>query len=203
MQGDDLRTSDPALCQVYLEQAGKTLHGSYAKGERDPRLLAVLGLCDYDVGAKAEARSMLAAATDAGVARPAAYLDLAHLILEEARAHPAAANGKFSAEQTAAILKPLFAVRQRTRLEARGYLLIAEAWKESADRPLPAHLAALDEGIRLYPFDSELCASAAKVYAQWGYPAGAETLIEQGLKSADEKAARQLQDLRASLQTVK
>jgi hypothetical protein len=199
MQGDDLRISNPALSQVYLEQAGKTLHKGFAKGEHDPRLVAVLGLCDYDVGAIEEARTMLKAATDARVLRPAAYIDLARINFDDANAHPAAASECFSAQQTAEVLKPLFAVRKMTRLDAAGYLLIAETWSRSAAKPSLPNLAVLREGLGLYPFDSALILSAAKAYANWGYANEANAIIGQKSKFVDEVTARRLSDLSISL----
>lgn len=52
---------------------------------------------------------------------------------------------------------------------------------------------------RLYPFDSELCSSAAKVYAQWRYAPEADASIDLGLKPEDGSTARKLLDLQALL----
>ena len=120
MEGNALRAGNPALSHVFFEQAGKTLKKALNGGERDPPLLAVLGLYDYDVGDLGEAHKMLSSATDAGVARPAAYFDLAQLDFDKAEAHPAAAGGMFSANQTASVLKPLFAARKLATLSAAG-----------------------------------------------------------------------------------
>ena len=38
------------LTPKYLEQARRTLKRGYDRDERDPRLLAVLGLCEIDAG---------------------------------------------------------------------------------------------------------------------------------------------------------
>jgi hypothetical protein len=202
MEGDELKASNPALSHVFLEQAGKTLHKSYAIGERDPRLLAVLGLYDYDVGDLAEAHSILSAATEAGVARPAAYIYLARLEFNEAEAHPAAAGGMFGAQQAAAVLKPLFAARKQGRLDAAGYILIAEAWTRCAAKPLPANLAVLNEGTLLYPFDAALCFSAAKAYAKWDYATDAKALLDRGLSVVNAVEGKELRDLRTSLDTA-
>ena len=169
MEGDRRRTSDPSLSSLFLKRAGLTLHRSYDEGERDPRFLAVLGLYDVDVGAKAEALPILDAAAKAGVRRPAAYSALAELRLEEARSHPQAQGGHFDPDQLASVLTPLFETRKISRLDAKGYELVAEAWSESAKKPSLRNLAVLKEGIRLYPFDSELAAESSKTYAQWGY----------------------------------
>ena len=199
MEGKAKRVSDPALSRLYLKRAGKTLHECYDNGERDPRFLAVLGLYDSDVGATAEARSMLAIATEAGVARPTAFVTLAQLNFDEALAHPGTEDGKFNAQQTATVLKPLFDVRKRARLESAGYLLIAEVWLHSVEKPSLRNLAVLQEGMELYPFDSALGSAVGRVYAQWGYVAEVRTLIDQRLKFVDAATAKQLVDLEASL----
>jgi hypothetical protein len=202
MEGDEIKASNPALSHVFLEQAGKTLHKSYTNGERDPRLLAVLGLYDYDTGALAEAHSVLSSATEAGVARPAAYIDLAQLNFHEAQTHPAADGGLFSAPQTATVLKPLFAARKLAILDAAGYILIAKAWTHCAAKPLPANLAVLDEGRQLYPFDTALCLSAARAYAKWGYIAEAKAILNQGLKVISIDGGKELREMRMSLEAV-
>jgi hypothetical protein len=203
MQGIELRIKSPTLSEAYLAQAGKTLNKSYANGERDPRLLAVLGLYDYDVGEFGEAKRILMAATAAGVERPAAYIDLAQINLAEAKAHPDTSIGKLSANQTASVLKPLFEVRRKTRLDSKGYILIAEAWSSSAEKPSLPNLAVLEEGIGLYPFDSALALSAARTYALWGYATEAEALIDQRLKFTNDETATRLIELKLSLKTAK
>ena len=45
-----LNANSPELAPKYLEQARRTLRRAYDRGERDPRLLAVLGLCECDAG---------------------------------------------------------------------------------------------------------------------------------------------------------
>jgi hypothetical protein len=199
MEGDAKRVSDPAMSRLYLRRAGKTLNQCYDDGERDPRFLAVLGLYDVDVGADSEAWEVLKTATESGVSRPAAYVALAQLNYENALQKAAVKGGPLSADQIASVLKPLFAVRTRARLEAKGYILIANAWSHSVQKPTLLNLEVLREGMGLYPFESALILSSAKVYAQWGFASEARTWIDQGLKSVDEATARQLLDLQMSL----
>jgi hypothetical protein len=200
MRGDDLVTTDPALSRVFLRQAGRTLHRAYDRGERDPRLLAALGLFDFEVGDVVEARNVLTSAVNAGVARPAAYLDLAQLEFNEATAHPAGAGGTLSPEQTAAVLKPIFTARHMARLDAAGYALIAEAWEKCVSKPKADNLAVLVEGTLMYPFDTALCAAAAQTYARWGYTAGAEALFHHGLQVANGEISTEKIQLRSSQQ---
>jgi hypothetical protein len=173
MEAEHDRVTNPALSRLFLRQAGKTLQHCYDDGERDPRFMAVLGLYDVDIGAVPEAHNILAAATKARVARPAAYVALAQLNFDDALEHPAVARARFSAQQVSEVLKPLFAVRKDTALQAAGYRLIAESWSHSDEKPSLLNLAVLQEGASLYPFDADLALASAKAYAQWGYSARA------------------------------
>jgi hypothetical protein len=202
MEGNSNRLSDPALSRLYLKRAGITLNRCYDAGERDPRFLAVLGLYDADVGVEPEARNILEDATKVWVERPAAYVALAQLNFNEAKEHPAVAGGLLSTQQTAAVLRPLFAVRKKARLDGTGYLLIAEAWSRCVEKPSLSNLAALKEGMGLYPLDSALILSAAKVYAHWGYASEAGTIVDHGLKFADDATDRQLLELQTSLKSA-
>jgi hypothetical protein len=161
MEGEDKKASDPELSRIYFRQAGKTLQRCYDNGERDPRFLAVLGLYDADVGAETEARGILESATKGWVQRPAAYVALARLNFDEAKEHPGIKDGRFDTQQTAAVLRPLFAVRDKARLDALGYRLIADAWLQCVEKPSLSNLAVLREGMGLYPFDSALLLASA------------------------------------------
>ena len=184
MEGDRRKNVDPTLSSLFLKRAGITLHRCYDEGERDPRFLAVLGLYDVDVGAKSEALPILDVATKAGVKRPAAYSALAELRLEEAGAHPQAPGARFSADQLASVLSPLFVTRKSSRLDAKGYQLIAKAWFQSAEKPSLRNLAVLDEGLKLYPFDSELADDSSKTYERWGYEKESAAIIRTKTQSA-------------------
>jgi hypothetical protein len=202
MRGNDLRLSDPTLSRVFLDHAGRTLHREYAAGERDPRMLAALGLYDFDVSNYAEAALRLSEATNAKVARPEAYVDLAQIELNEALAHPSANDGKLSPEQTAAILKPLFAARRLAGLDAAGYELIAKAWEHCAAKPNSDNLAVLVEGNRLYPFDSDLCSATAQAYAHWGYISEAAGFLNHGMEVASGDALQKISKLRTSIEAA-
>jgi len=202
IEGDTYKPTSLAISDLYLNQAGKTLHESYAKGERDPQLLAVLGLYDYDTGNVAEARGFLETATQAAVQRPTAYFDLAQLNFSDAQAHPTAGD-KLSVQQTAAVLNPLFAAARQAPLKAAGYTLMADVWAHCVARPLPTHLAALRTGLKLYPRDAALTYAIARVHGQWDYKPEAEAIIDSGLKFADERTAQQFLALRSWLQTGK
>ncbi|MCX6954538.1 MAG: hypothetical protein NTV51_20485 [Verrucomicrobia bacterium] len=69
------------------------LSAPYHRGERDPRLLAALGLFDQANGEEARGRKFIEAATTAKVTRPRAYLELARYRYADALAKPAAGQG--------------------------------------------------------------------------------------------------------------
>jgi len=96
-------------------------------------------------------------------------LALAELKLEEAQAYPLALGGRFSADQLASVLSPLFKIRKTSRLNAKGYELIARAWSASATKPSLRNLEVLDEGIKLYPFNAELVQMSSQTHLKWGY----------------------------------
>ncbi len=99
-----VRAKSPELEPEYLEQARRTLRRAYNLGDRDPRLLAVLGLCECDAGNMAGAKEFLEAATQGGVIRPRAYLALARLRLD---AQVASSAGQLTGAQLAQVLEPL------------------------------------------------------------------------------------------------
>ena len=96
----------PALSASYLEHAQRTLWQGYDLGDRDPRLLAAMGLYECDAGDDAAAQPLLTAATASQVIHPRAYFELARILYAQATAAPLGANHKLSAAQAAAVLTP-------------------------------------------------------------------------------------------------
>src|SRR5688572_10439590 len=92
--------------------ARMALIAPYVRGERDPRLLAALGLDEALAGNDDRARKFLEAAASAKTDRARAYLELARLRLKETRAKPAAPNGQLNETQVTAVLTPLFTARK-------------------------------------------------------------------------------------------
>ncbi|MEY2879400.1 MAG: hypothetical protein RLZZ15_1780 [Verrucomicrobiota bacterium] len=160
----------------------------YIRGERDPALLASIGLVERALGDDARARKFLEAAATAKAVRPRAYLELARLRYAEALAHPAA-DGKFDTTQTAAVLTPLFAARGQPPALREVYALIADAWTQCALTPTAAHLGVLDEGVRLYSRDVTLVYAAAALKVKAGLPEAA-SLITLGQRIAPDSATR-------------
>ncbi len=185
-----LRPRFPQLAPKYLEQARRTLTRAYQRGARDPRLLAVMGLCEVDAGDDALARDYLEAAAHSGELRPRAWFELARLRLAALRG-AATADGKLSPQQVAAVLQPLFAARALRPPLPEVYDLIADVWAHSAKTPTRLHLAVLDEGVRLFPHRDELVLHAAELNAQCGFTEAASVLADVGLRLARDASVRE------------
>ena len=190
----------PEAAPKYLEQARRTLMRAYDRDDRDPRLLAVLGLCECDAGDDARAREFLESAARFGDLRPRACRELARLRLADALAHPAGPAGLLSTGQMAAVLTPLFAARKLSPPLPEVYELIAEAWSHSAFPASRPHLAVLDEGVALFPRRTELVYRTAALDVQRGFFPEAKLYIDLGLRIAPDDAGRQrFADLKTQL----
>jgi hypothetical protein len=160
----------------------------YVRGERDPRLLAALGLDEKLAGQDARARKFLEAAAAAKVERARTYLELARLRLDEARAGFKDGKGRLTPEQVGAVLTPLFTARQQPPPLAEVYALIAETWSLSALPPQEDHLAVVLEGVLRFPRDMPLLLQATLLAAKRGFFDRARELAERGAKLAREPA---------------
>jgi hypothetical protein len=163
---------------------------AYLRGERDPRLLASLGLVEADAGRTERAVKFLAAATAAGVDCIPAYVELGRLRLAEALAKPAAPNGRLDSVQTKLVLEPLRAAcAQRTQL-AETYELIARVWAASALSPAREDIELLEKGAELFSRNGALLFNAALLNGRAGFkPRGIE-LATRGVKQSGTAAGR-------------
>lgn len=186
---DYVRRRYPDLAGKYVEQARRTLLRAYDRNDRDPRLLAILGLCEIDAGNDAGARDYLEAAARLEVVRPRAWYELARLRYRECLATPAVA-GKFSAAQAADVLTPLFTARKQAPPIPEVYELIADVWSHSAIVPNSGHLAVVAEGVSLFPRRSSLVHRAASLMLAYATPAEASAFVELGLRTATEASDR-------------
>lgn len=167
-------------------EAHNALIAPYVRGERDPRLLAALGLDEKLAGNDERARKFLEAASQAKVDRTRAYLELARLRLDAARATPAGENGRLSDAQVTQVLTPLFTARKTPPPMAEVYALIADTWSVSAAPPLTEHFNVVLEGVRIFPRDTALILSATLLAAKRGFPEMAADLARLGAKVATE-----------------
>lgn len=181
------------------KEAHEALRVAYLRGERDPRLLAALGLDDLSLGDAARGRELLQAAVASAVDDPRAYLELGRLRLQDALAHPAAGD-KLSPEQMVGILRPLFDGRQLPPRSPEFYRLIVEAWAHSEVPPTERNLTVVDEGLRLFYRNTDLLMAAARLELQCGMRNSALELAAIGVRVApDAGTARKFAALEASL----
>jgi hypothetical protein len=193
IKGDVLRVAG------HEAAAHRALIAPYIRGERDPQLLAALGLQERAAGDPGRARKFLEAAARAQAVRPRAYLALARMRFEEASAHPAAGE-KFSAAQTTGILTALFAARSQPPPLVEVYQAIGEAWDRCVVTPGAAHLAVLDEGVRHFPRNAALVYQDAALKAKSGLGAEAAALADLGLRlAADGPTREKFEALKARL----
>ena len=166
------------------EAARAALIAPYTRGERDPRLLAALGLYERTAGRDDRAVKFLEAATTAKVVRPLAYVELARLRFDAAKAQPDGAEGKFSSVQTQGIIAPLLVARTQPPMMNELYELMAETYVRSADPAKPETLDILVEGVQFYPRRLGLVYQTAVLCLYGGAVDNAALLIEHGLRYA-------------------
>lgn len=186
---DYVRRRYPDLAPKYVEQARRTLLRAYERDDRDPRLVAILGLCECDAGNDTAARGYLEEAARLQVVRPRAWYELARLRYAERLATPAA-NGRFSAAQAAEILTPLFTARRQDPPLPEVYELIADVWSHSAAVPTAGHLGVVFEGVRLFPRRMSLLQRAAALAVAYCRPEDAASYVELGLRIAETDTDR-------------
>src|SRR5207237_10763011 len=98
----------PVLEPKYVEQARRTLRRGHDGGSRDPRLLAVMGLCEVDAGNDIAAREFLEDAAARGQSlRPRAWFELARLRFAALEARRDGAGAGLTPAQASGVLTPL------------------------------------------------------------------------------------------------
>jgi hypothetical protein len=188
MEAAYVRPTYPEMSGPYQAEAQRTFHRAYDDGERDPRLLAAMGLWECDAGHDAAAEPLLTAAVQAGVIRPRAYAELARIRYLAARAKPGASEGRLDAQQTAYVLQPLLAGRAQLPPLLDATELFAELWFHTEMTPLPGDLEALDRGTVLFPRRIGLSYRTALLEAREGQWAIARRLVTHGLQTAPNPA---------------
>jgi len=180
--------------------AGTELIAPYVRGERDPGLLAALGLHERANGEEERARKFLEAAVTAKVVRPDAYLALARFRHADALAKPAGTEGKLSAEQVQGIISLLLTARTQPPQNSEIYDLIAETWMVSATTPTRSDLQPLVDGVHLFPGRLRLVYQSAVLCGAAGLLDAAHSLAEHGINITRNPAVRaSFEELKQSL----
>ncbi len=161
-------------------EARRAMAIPYMRGERDPDLLALIGIYEAQRGDAAKARKFLEAAVRGQTARPRAHVELARLRLEEERGKLRAGD-KFGAAQASGVLGLLYAARSLPPVLPETYALMAAVWENCRVAPSPAQLAALEEGLKFFPQDAGLLYAAATLRKRTGSIPAARALIERAL----------------------
>jgi hypothetical protein len=182
------------------DSARTALITPYTRGERDPRLLAALGLYERSVNNPDRARKFLEAAAAAKVVRPLAYLELARLRFTAAQAAAGGPEALFSAAQVADITAPLLVARLQPPPMPEVYELIGDTYFRSNENPKPDVMGMLFEGINLNPRRMGLLYRTALLCLRIKEFKGAAALIEHGVKYAPAGGPQaSFAELRASL----
>jgi hypothetical protein len=184
----------------HAEAAHLTLIAPYIRGERDPELLASIGLDELESGKADRAAKFLEAAVAKKTIRARAYMELGRLWLAQAEAKPDGADGRLSADQMIHVLTPLFAGRMVPPPLQKSYETIAEVWSKAALKPSRDNLAVVNEGVSRFPSDTDLMYTDAVLHAQNGMKDTALKLADMGVTASKDPAVRdRFTALKASL----
>lgn len=176
-----VRANSPTVTDEFVEQARRTLWKSYDAGDRDPRLLAELGLFECDVNEDAKAIPFLEAAAAGKVVRPCVYYELAWIRL--AALWRENGTAKLTREQLATVLQPLQTAKQQSPSLPDVLIIEAEAWLHSDSVPTAEQLAEMRAGVRLFPDRLALVEAVALLHAAQGQLQAAQDLVAQDLRA--------------------
>jgi hypothetical protein len=161
---------------------------AYMRGERDPQLLASLGLLELSLGDPTRARKFLEAAVDGKAVRPRAYLELAQFRFTTASS---TASGKPLDETHAkSIVEPLLVARNQPAATAAIYELMLTTWLRTTGTPDLERLKIADEAVRRFPRNTNLIHDAAVLMQRAGRTADAAMIIKYGLSVARTEEIR-------------
>jgi hypothetical protein len=171
-----VKNGQPEVQGRYVAQAQRTLHRAYDTGDRDPRLLATLGLCELAEGDTRAALNFLESATAARVVRPRAYYELARLRLADLlRDQPP--TKLFSLAELRPVLDLLRAGAQQKPLLPETFLLLGDALVRSNTAPSTEHLTLLDVGARAFASRPDVSFQIALAFARHGRREAAGALL--------------------------
>jgi hypothetical protein len=179
----------PQVREPYLAQARRTLRRGYDAGDRDPRLLATMGLCEIDADNERAAREFLEPAVVGGVVRPRAYYELARVRFAELR-RDAPESKLFSYTEIAPIIQPLQRALSQSPPLAETFILLADAWTRCELSPNAAEFAELESGVRLFPQRPSVTYPIARALARHGKHAEAAAVLDASAGYVTDEATR-------------
>lgn len=184
----------------HKDAARRELIAPYIRGERDPQLLAALGLHERAEGENDRARKLLESAVAAKVSRSSAYVELAKMRYADAIAKPAGPDKTLSPAQAASVLELLKAARMQPPPTPGVYELMADTWVRTAARPTREDATMVAQGVQLFPTRLKLAYQAAGLCADAGMIEAAHSLADHGLRLAPDLDSRaRFEKLKAAL----
>ena len=189
----------PEMRDPYVAQARRTLRRAFDAGDRDPRLLATMGLTEIDAGNEAGARQFLEPAVAAGVVRPRAYHELARLRFAEL-CRGAPETKLFSYTELAPVFEPLRRAQAQAPALPEVFILLAQAWARCEYAPNTEELAELEKGGRLHVQRPSVAYPLALAFARHGRKAAAVEVLDACAGSVTDASTRaSITQLRAQL----
>jgi len=167
----------PEVREPYIAQARRTLRRAYDAGDRDPRLLATLGLCEIDAGEEENARRYLEPAVAGGVRRPRAYFELARLRFADLQ-RGAPETKRHSFTELAPVITPLQQSLQQAPPLAEAAQLLGEAWARCEVSPNAAEFTELETNARRFAPQPKVTYALALALARHGRTAAAAAVID-------------------------
>jgi hypothetical protein len=194
------RIKGEALLLAKNTKAARTeLIAPYMRGEREPDLLAALGMFERTNGEPDRARKFLEAAYTAKSKRTDANVELARIRYDEA-VKKLPVNGRLSPVQVAGILGPLQLARGQPPPSLALYELAADTWTRAEMKPKKDDVSMLIEGAMLFPTRLKLVYQAGAMAAEAGELRAAHALADHGIKyGPDANVKKRFEDLKASL----
>jgi hypothetical protein len=162
----------------------------YIRGERDPQLLAALGLYDHRMGNEDRSQKFLEAATAAKVVCPRAYLELARMRYQAALAKPDGPEGRLSQGQTTGIVSLLLPARTQPPPTPEIYELLGDTLVRGSGTPTKETLQVMLDGVNSFPLHLGIAYQAAVLCLRAGELKGAAALVDHGLRYSQDDAAR-------------
>jgi hypothetical protein len=173
-----------------LDLARTTLLKAYDRGDRDPQLVASLGLLELEGGNRPLALEYLESMAQAPELRSRACFELARLRYDAVLGRSKRNDGKLTAEQTNAIIAPLLAASRQNPPLSQVYELMALVYFNSTEAPSPEVLATTEAGARLFPENTALLLTIAELHARRGDGDQARELTNLGLLRATQDSMR-------------
>jgi hypothetical protein len=184
-----VRGKHPQFVSRYIEQAQSTLRRAVGRGDRDPQMLAALGLCELDAGDAVAARPWLEQAIATGLVRPRAYYEVARLRWEELTRDIPKTQG-FTRTQLEPIMEPLRQAMAQAPGMPEALMLMLEVWLRGSERATSGELADLVDRARLFRRIPGIGFNLALLQFRYDRRAEAAALLVTGISFLGDPAAR-------------